>query len=97
MDKSPFVEAYFYLLLRIDRSFVGENGQNGHISKLLRLNQCGERGEGVYKLRRLPQKMTIDGHYTYSIQGSSPLFKVLRVGDSLTVCVNLHLAPHENT
>ena len=65
MEKSPFVEASFYLLLRIDRSFVAENGQNGHISKVLRLNQCGERGEGVYKLRRLAHEMTINDHYTY--------------------------------
>jgi len=62
LDKSPFVEASFYLLLRIDRSFVAENGQNGHISKLLRLNQGRERGEGVYKLRRLHGEMTIDDH-----------------------------------
>ena len=64
MEKSAFVEAPFYLLLRIDRSFVAENGENGHIFKLLGFNQCRERGEGVYKLRRLPQKMTIDDHYT---------------------------------
>jgi len=56
------------MLLRIDRSFVAENGQNGHISKLLRLNQCGERGEGVYKLRRLPQQMTINDQYTNLFQ-----------------------------
>ena len=62
MDNSPFVEASFYLLLRIDRSCVAKNGQNGHITKLLRLNQCVERGEGVYKLRRLPEKITIDDH-----------------------------------
>jgi len=62
LNESPFVEASFYLLLRIDRSFVAENGQNGHISKLLRLNQCCEHGEGVYKLRRLPQEMTVNDH-----------------------------------
>jgi hypothetical protein len=46
--KSPFVEASFYLLLRTDRSFVAVNGQNGHVSKVLGLNQWRERGEGVY-------------------------------------------------
>ena len=68
MDKSPFVEASFYLLLRIDRSFVAENGQNGHILKLLRLIQCCERGEGVYKSQRLHGQMTIDDHYTYLLR-----------------------------
>ena len=67
MDKSPFVEASFYLLLRIDRSFVAENGQNGHISKNLRLDQWRERGEGVYKPRRLQGEMTIDDHLHLSI------------------------------
>jgi hypothetical protein len=38
IEQSPFVEASFYLLLRIDRSFVTENGENGHISKDLRLD-----------------------------------------------------------
>ena len=76
MNKSPFVEASFYLLLRIDRSFVAENGQNGHISKVLRLNQCCERGEGVYQSRRLPEVMTIGDHLhlfiTYLFAGNSP-------------------------
>ncbi len=62
MEKSPFVEASFYLLLRIDRSFVAENGQNGHISKLLRLNLWLERGEGFYNGGRLPEEMTINDH-----------------------------------
>jgi len=75
-ELTAFVEASFYLLLRIDRSFVAENGQNGHISKVLRLNQCGERGEGVYKLRRLPQQMTIDDH--------------LHISNTCVVGVNLH-------
>ena len=75
MDRSPFVEASFYLLLRIDRSFVAENGQNGHISKVLRLNQCDEREEGVYQSRRLPKEMTKDDHLhlfiTYLFEGNS--------------------------
>ena len=76
MDRSPFVEASFYLLLRIDRSFVAENGQNGHISKVLRLNQCCEREEVVCKLRIVPAEMTIDDHLhlfiTYLFEGDSP-------------------------
>ena len=76
MDRSPFVEASFYLLLRIDRSFVAENGQNGHISKVLRLNQCDEREEGVYQSRRLPEAMTINDHLrlfvTDLFEGNSP-------------------------
>ena len=67
MDISPFVEASFYLLLRVDRSFVAENGQNGHILKFLRLNQCCERGEGVYQTRRLQGEMTINDHLVISI------------------------------
>ena len=70
MEKSPFVEASFYLLLRIDRSFVAENGQNGHISKLLRLIQWLERGEGVYNSPRLPEQMTINDHYAYLLHTS---------------------------
>ena len=76
MDISPFVEASFYLLLRIDRSFVAENGQNGHISKALRLNQCCEREEVVCKLRIVPAEMTIDDHLhlfiPYLFAGNSP-------------------------
>ena len=64
-NKSPFVEASFYLLLRIDRSFVAENGQNGHISKVLRLNQWRERGEGADLGSILPVVMTINDHFTY--------------------------------
>ena len=79
----PFVEASFYLLLRIDRSFVAENGQNGHISKLLRLNLWRERGEGVYKPRRLQGEMTIDDHLHLSITafraGKYPWIKVFAV------------------
>jgi hypothetical protein len=62
MDETPFVEASFYLLLRIDRSFVAENGQNGHISKVLRLNQWPERGEGADLGSILPVVMTINDH-----------------------------------
>ena len=76
MDSSPFVEASFYLLLRIDRSFVAENGQNGHISKVLRLNRWREREEVVCKLRIVPAEMTIDDHLhlfiTYLFAGNSP-------------------------